>query len=171
VNGECTGCGASLAASAGQSLHDRYNSSPECWELFGELSAYTLSHGDPRFIHQHAVDTWQLQHAMVSKSNIGIAFSLIGLYLALEKGCTGRQVQLAHMELGRTKRNWGDFEIPSSRAALTVVDVLRADPGPARDGELMQWAAAVWANWNHAYAWSRETCAKLLPSHFTGNST
>lgn len=145
--------------------HDgRYNSSPECWELFGELSAYTLVHGDRKFIHQHAVDTWQLQHAVTSKSNIGIAFSLIGLYLALERGYTGRQVQLAHMELGQTKRNWGDFEIPSSRAALTVADALRAGPGSARDAALMQWAAAVWTNWNHAHGWTEETCARLLRS-------
>jgi hypothetical protein len=165
VNRVCPGCGASLASGAGEARHDRYNSSPECWGLFGELSAYTLSHGDPRFIHQHAVDTWQLQHAMPSKSNIGIAFSLIGLYLALEKGYTGRQVQLAHMELGRTKRNWGDFEIPSRHATLTVVDVLHAEPGNARDARLMQWAAAVWDNWNHAHAWTAETCARLLLPH------
>jgi len=158
----CPGCGISLASSTAGSRHDRYNSSPACWELFGELSAYTLSHGDPRFIHQHAVDAWQLQHAMPSKSNIGIAFSLIGLYLALEKGYTGRQVQLAHMDLGRTKRDWGDFEIPSSRTALAVVDVLRAEPGNARDAMLMQWSAAIWANWNHAHAWTAETCSRRL---------
>ena len=165
MNRVCPGCGASLESSAAESRHDRYNSSPACWELFGELSAYTLSHGHPRFIHQHAVDTWQLQHAMPSKSNIGIAFSLIGLYLALEKGYTGRQVQLMHMELGRTKRDWGDFEVPSSPAALTVADVLRAGPGNSRDAMLMQWAAAVWANWNRAHAWTAETCSRLLRAH------
>ena len=157
----CPGCGLERPSS-GKSHEGRYNSSAECWDLFGELSAYTLTHGDPKFIHQHAVDTWQAQHAVVSKSNIGIAFSLIGLYLALEKGYTGRKVQLAHMELGRTKRQWGDFEIPTTRATLTVFDVLRAHAGPARDAKLMQWAAAVWATWNHAHAWTVETCARLL---------
>lgn len=169
----CPGCGGAQP-SRGKTypqLEGRYHSSPECWELFGELSAYTLSHGDPKFIHQHAVDAWQLQHAIVSTSNIGIAFSLIGLYLALERGYIGRQVQLAHMQLGRTKRNWGDFEIPSSRAPFTVADVLETEPGLARDARLMQWAAAVWANWNHAHAWTARTCANLLPSHFTGSST
>lgn len=28
-----------------------------------ELQAYTRSHGDPSFIHQHVVDAWALQHA------------------------------------------------------------------------------------------------------------
>ena len=157
----CPGCGVALPSS-GQTHDGRYNSSAECWALFGELSAYTLSPGDPRFIHQHAVDAWQLQHAVSAKSNIGIAFSLIGLYLALEKGRTGRQVQLAHMELGRTRRHWGDFTIPTSRAALTVRDVLDVPPGPARDAKLMEWARSVWDNWPHAHAWTRETCARLL---------
>ena len=157
----CPGCGLDLPAS-GKVLEPRYNSSSECWELFGELSAYTLSHGDAKFIHQHAVDTWQAQHAVNAKSNIGIAFSLIGLYLALEKGYTGRQVQLAHMELGRTKRQWGDFPISTEHARLTVRDVLNASPGPARDAKLMEWADAVWAIWSHAHARTRETCARLL---------
>jgi hypothetical protein len=108
------------------------------------------------------VDAWQLQHAVLSKSNIGIAFSLIGLYLAIEKGRTGRQAQLAHMELAGQKKLWGDFEIPPIRAALTVADVLRADSGPARDARLMEWAAAVWASWSHAHGWTAETCARML---------
>jgi len=157
----CPGCGLELEAD-GQAPESRHNSSAECWVLFGELSAYTLAHGHPSFIHQHAVDTWQLQHALVSKSNIGIAFSLIGLYLALEKGYSGRQVQLAHMELGKTKRYWGDFEVPSTRVALTVRDVLNVPPGADRDAKLMEWARAVWDNWPHAHDWTAETCARLL---------
>lgn len=168
----CPGCGVEQPSS-GKSPVDRFNCSPECWELFGELSAYTLTHGGSTFIHQHAVDAWQAQHAVFSNSNIGIAFSLIGLHLALEKGYTGRQVQLAHMQLGRTKRDWGRFEMPSSRGALTVLDVMRADPGPVRDARLMEWAAAVWSSWNHAHAWTEATCAQLLRDyrHSTGSST
>lgn len=157
----CPGCGVERPF-GGQLPESRHNSSAECWALFGELSAYTLAHGRAQFIHQHAVDAWQLQHALISKSNIGIAFSLIGLYLALEKSYTGRQVQLAHMQLGKTKRDWGDFEIPSTRAALTVIDVLNVEPGPGRDTRLMEWARSVWLNWTHAHGWTRETCSRLL---------
>ena len=157
----CPGCGLELPA-LGQAPDGRHNSSPECWALFGELSAYTLTHGDPRFIHQHAVDAWQLQHAQITKSNIGIAFSLIGLYLAIEKCRTGREAQLAHMKLGRVKRNYGDFVIPEKRAEITVRDVLDVAPGPDRDRKLMDWAEAIWRNWSHAHAWTAETCARLL---------
>jgi hypothetical protein len=156
----CPGCGVEQPSS-GKPRETRHNASAECWALFGELSAYTLTHGDPKFIHQHAVDTWQAQHVVASKSNIGIAFSLIGLYLAVEKGYTGRQVQLAHMELGRTKRTWTWFDPPAGYK-MTVADVLQADPGAARDAMLMEWAAAVWASWSHAQDWTRQACLQYL---------
>jgi len=165
----CPGCGVALPSagpspdeSAAESRGRRFNSSIECWTRFGELSAYTLGHGDPGFIHQHAVDAWQAQHMVASPSNIGIAFSLIGLYLALEKSYTGREVQRAHMKLARTKRQWGEFEKPSARAPINVLDVLLAEAGPARDAMLMKWAAAVWASWSHAHEWTKETCTRLL---------
>jgi Family of unknown function (DUF5946) len=157
----CPGCGLEQRSSSA-APEARFNASSECWALFGELSAYTLTHGDPKFIHQHAVDAWQAQHVVGSKSNIGLAFSLIGLCLALERGFTGRQVQLAHMELGRTKRQWPWFDPPVDRTWLTVVDVLRADPGVNRDGVLMQWAAAVWTSWSHTHDWTRQICAEYL---------
>ena len=157
----CPGCGVEQPSS-GKSPETRHNASAECWALFGELSAYTLVHGDPKFIHQHAVDAWQAQHVVASKSNIGLAFSLIGLYLAVEKGYTGRQVQLAHMELGRTKRIWAWFDPPAERGRLTVVDVLHAEPGAERDAVLMKWAAGVWATWSHAHTWTRQICGQHL---------
>jgi len=157
----CPGCGVEQPSS-NQPTESRFNVSPECQALFGELCAYTVTHGDPKFIHQHAVDTWQAQHVVASKSNIGLAFSLIGLYLGLEKGYTGRQVQLAHMELGRTKRTWAWFDPPAERYPLTVLDVLHADPGAERDAVLMKWASATWNAWGHAHDWTRGVCAQLL---------
>ncbi len=156
----CPGCGVETPL-RGRPPETRHNASAECWALFGELSAYTLVHGDPKFIHQHAVDAWQAQHLIKSKSNIGIAFSLIGLYLALEKGYSGRQVQLAHMELGRTKRVWVWCD-PPVKYGMTVADVLQAEPGADRDAALMKWAAAVWQSWSHAQDWTRQICTELL---------
>jgi hypothetical protein len=157
----CPGCGVELPSS-GAATETRFNASSECWTSFGELCAYTTTHGDPKFIHQHAVDAWQAQHVVKSKSNIGVAFSLIGLYLGLEKGFTGRQVQLAHMTLGRTKREWTWFDPPVDRTWLTVVDVLHAAPGADRDEVLMKWAASVWQSWSQAQAWTRQVSAEYL---------
>jgi hypothetical protein len=73
-------------------------------ELFDELSYYTLAHHDPSYVHQHTVDAFIAQTADKNTKPIGLVFSLVGLYLYLEKGFTGKQVQQAHMQLARKKK-------------------------------------------------------------------
>lgn len=68
-------------------------------ELYNQLAFYTLAHPDPAFIHQLLVDAYGAQHADETTKPIAVLFSLIGLYLHLEKGYTGKQVQRAHMRL------------------------------------------------------------------------
>jgi Family of unknown function (DUF5946) len=127
------------------------------------MAAYTLTHGDAAFVHQYLVDARYAQHAEPTKSNIGLAFSLIGLYLAVEKGFTGRQVQLAHMQLGKTKRVWPWFDPPKQIARVSILDVSRAEPGADRDQVLLDWCGAVWETWSsQAQHWTRQTCAELL---------
>src|SRR2546430_2414731 len=99
----CPGCGLRLPPGY-YPADPGYNASGECLQVQGELSAYTLSHGGRAFLHQHVVDAYAAQHSSGSAPRIRLAFSLIGLYLTFEKGFTGREVQQAHMALGREKR-------------------------------------------------------------------
>ena len=48
---------------------------------YDELQAYTLAHHDPAFIHQHGVDAETAQEADAQTKAIGLAFSLVLLYL------------------------------------------------------------------------------------------
>jgi hypothetical protein len=112
-----------------------------------ELSYYTLGHPDPRFIHQHLVDAYGAQHARQSKSTIGAAFALAGLYLAAERGLTGRQVQKMHVLMAKRSKTWPRFVPPPDLGPMTVADVLATEPGPTRDAALMDWAKSVWAAW------------------------
>jgi len=114
-------------------------------EAYDELCAYTLSHGDAQFIHQHVVDAWTAQHADARTKPLGLTFALVGLYLAVEKNVSGREVQRAHMRLARRKRAWPSFELPKSRGAMTALDVMDAPAGPQRDAAIRAWCAAVWA--------------------------
>ena len=75
-------------------------------EQYNELAYYTLSHNDSRFIHQHIVDAFTAQTANESTKPIALFFSLAGLYLFLEKNYSGRQVQLANMEMAKGKRSF-----------------------------------------------------------------
>ena len=83
-------------------------------EQFHELAFYRLAHPrtDPEFIHQYAVDASAAQTATAASKPITVAFALIGLYLHLEKGYTGRQVQLAHMQMAATRKTWLSFALP-----------------------------------------------------------
>ena len=159
----CPGCGLALPD---RGVMDRMNASQACWELYGELSAYTLARGHD-FIHQHGVDAYQAQHAVRRNSGIGVPFSLIGLCMSVERGATGLQVQRAHMVLGREKREWPSFDPPSESAAMTVRDVLNAEPGDARDAMLKKWCAAVWESWRHAHDWTRRFCDEMLIESFS----
>lgn len=126
----------------------RANASGECRRLMNELSYYTLAHGDPAFIHQHVVDAYGAQHVRQSASTIGPAFALAGLYLAVVRHFTGRQVQKMHMVMARTSKSWPGFDPPRDVGPLTVGDVLAVEPGPLRDEAIMGWCASVWTAWS-----------------------
>lgn len=159
--GLCPGCGLSLPAS--ESLADpRVNASPECWQLYGELTAYTVTRGDLAFTHQHLVDAYAAQHAGGPSKPIGVAFGLIGLYLACEKGYTGRQVQHMHMLLANRSKHWPTFTPPERTGGLTVQDVLRTRPGDERDAMLMRWAASVWDMWSAEHERIKALIASVL---------
>jgi Family of unknown function (DUF5946) len=113
-------------------------------ELQHELMYYTLAHGDPAFLHQHAVDAYAVQNATEDSKPIAVVFGLVGLYLHLERGFTGRQVQRAHMQLGTPRRTWSMPELPERRGAIRVGDVLDSPRGEERDIMIDVWCNSVW---------------------------
>jgi hypothetical protein len=123
---------------------------PSKQELFDELCFYTLAHGDPAFIHENSADAWRAQHVDEETKPMTVIFAVMGLYLYLEKGFTGKQVQLAHMRMARRRREWPQLPLPGRSAALTVEDVVAAEPGPARDAMIHKWCAAVWETWQES---------------------
>jgi len=133
-------------------------------QLYSDVMCYTVAKQDPEFIHQHAVDTYAAQHAGGTTRNITVAFGLIGLYLALEKGYSGRQVQIAHMKIAKTKKTWPRLEPPRQPAVLTVMDVLQAETDAEKDAMIRKWMRAVWESWGDRHAWVRESTDELLDS-------
>jgi Family of unknown function (DUF5946) len=121
-------------------------------EAYNELSYYTLSHGDPCFIHQYIVDAYAAQHADEKSKPIKVAFALIGLYLHIEKHYSGKEVQKAHMRLAKKRKQWPLFDLPAYRGNIGVSDVLRAKPGHERDSAIREWSASVWEAWSESHA-------------------
>jgi hypothetical protein len=120
---------------------------PTDQEIYNELSFYTLGLGDEAFLHQNIVDAYAAQHVDEQTKPIRTVFALIGLYLTLEKGFTGKQVQQMHMRLAKQRKQWPKLSPPEATLSITVADVLAAAPGEARDHAIRDWCAAVWKTW------------------------
>jgi hypothetical protein len=129
-------------------------------DLFDQLCFYTMNHGHPRFLHQHAVDAFAVQEADENTKPIAVVFGLAGLYLYLEKGFTGRQVQLAHMQMAKRRKTWPRLTLPLERGRITVVDVVKEQRGEPLDRAIRDWCVCVW----HAYHASHAEIAALLKS-------
>jgi hypothetical protein len=135
---------------------------------YHEVCAYTLNHGGSAFIHQHVVDAYAAQHADENTKPIAITFALVGLYLHVEKGYTGREVQRIHMRLAKERRAWLTFAPPLVQASMTAADVVAAPAGPARDEAIYRWAAAVWKSWSHTRFQLTELLRATLPEFSEG---
>jgi hypothetical protein len=135
-------------------------------DAYHDLQVYTLAHGDPAFIHQHVVDAWAAQQADGQTKPIAITFALVGLYLHVEEGFSGREVQRAHMALARRPRTWPAFALPRERGPITARHVMACPAGPERDRAIDAWCASVW----EAYRGCRQTVVGLLNRPRPGHS-
>ncbi|MGG4040407.1 DUF5946 family protein [Bacillus smithii] len=158
---ECPGCGLRLPDQQIERPH-RYNATGECYQKYNELSFYTMSQQDLHFVHQHAIDTYSAQHAGAGMKNITVAFSLIGLYYAIELGFTGKQVQRVHMLLSQRPYNWPSLPLPENSYLITVQDVLKEKPGKNRDVMLREWMYDVWRCWEYQPDWVKNISNHLL---------
>jgi hypothetical protein len=140
----------------------RFNASGECLQAYSDLMCYTVSKQDPGFIHQHVVDAYAAQHAGGPTRPITEAFGLIGLYLALEKGYTGREVQKAHVKIAKIHKEWPLLEPPLRHAGLTATDVVREDTDTQKETMIRKWMESVWGIWEDRHPWVSVTTDELL---------
>jgi hypothetical protein len=113
---------------------------------YEEVTAYTLSRRDSAFMHQHVVDAYAVQTSVDADKPIRRAQALIGLYLHVEHGLTGRDVQRVHKLLADQRPAWPTFPLPGERGDTTVRDVLAAEPGAGRDRAIEAWTRATWGS-------------------------
>jgi hypothetical protein len=123
---------------------------------YDELYVYTM--GRPGFILQHAVDANMAQTATATSKPIGVIFAVAGLYLHVERGFTGGQVQRAHATLAARRRQWPALPLPERRGAITPRDVMASPAGAERDAAIDRWCQSVW----NEFQTSRDTIVGLL---------
>jgi hypothetical protein len=126
---------------------------------YDEVYVYTM--GRPGFILQHVVDAYGAQSATSDSKPMAIVFALVGLYLRVEKHCSGTRVQKVHTHLARRRRAWPVMDLPRDRGDITVADVLAAPAGLERDQAIDAWCMCVW----NAFHASRPHILRLLQEH------
>lgn len=120
-------------------------------DAFDQLSCCSLAHGDPAFLHQHAVEAFTVQSAQPGDKALALALALIGLHLRVDRGFDGRRVQPARRALaGRTRLATDPDSLGSRRGHRR--DVLGAASGPARDQRIDAWCRADWHVWRDEHA-------------------
>jgi len=114
---------------------------------YDQLSTYTQSHKSPSFIHQHIVDAFYAQTANEETKNISLIFSLVGLYLYIEKNYTGLAIQKAHMNLAKARKNWPKLDLPNFRGKITGKDISLAKTIEEYNKLVNKWAIEVYKTW------------------------
>lgn len=166
----CPGCGVQLPAT-GLAADLRRNASEECWQLCGEVTGFELNHvAQLGRYHQLTVDAYGAQHSDAVGSGIRVAYSLVGLFLALERGMDGLLVRGVHQRMGKPESGWPRFPRPDDAGGLTVLDVatagVRAASIDGHAGAVEQWAASVWRAWS-----AQHEAVEALAERFAGRQT
>ena len=131
------------------------------FSAYDRLYVYSGTRGRETFILQLVVDAHRAQTMSADTKPIAAVFALVGLYLHVERGFTGLQVQQVHMQLGREKRQWPAVTLPSHRGDITADDVLKAPEGDERDAAISGWCRSVW----DAYRENRQAIVDLLTQY------
>ena len=130
-------------------------------KLFEELSFYTLSHSDSDyFIHQLIVDAFTAQTANKDTKKISLVFSLVGLYLLIEKNYTGKQIQQAHTVLSNYKDFLPEIKLPENRGEITISEVLKSELN--RDKMIKKWCSSVWKEYESSKEEIKRFCEIYL---------
>jgi hypothetical protein len=122
----------------------RYCRSVTSNEAYREVAAYTLALAGRRFLHQHVVDAFAVQTARPAEKPIRVVQALVGLYLHVEHGVSGRQVQRVHQILANRRPEWPTLPLPDERGQITVLDVVAQPAGGRRDDAIEAWAVSTW---------------------------
>jgi hypothetical protein len=144
----CIGCGGLVPDIQGPT-HRYMESSPGCWQVYGELLAREYS--DPAFfaVHRLTTDTYAVQHpGRPSPQSIqSVCGHLMSLCVVLDQG---RDMGYARRILGAVAQRKDRFRWltpPRSLGKVTVVDVAGSATAAEHGRMVRRWAEAAWSAW------------------------
>ncbi|MFE3104030.1 DUF5946 family protein [Nocardia tengchongensis] len=166
----CPGCGLEMPQDRNSALPRKIVASAACWRVYNEVSSFALIHPPLDRWNQLSADAYGAQPSRADDTDpkpVRLVYSLVGLYLALEHGCSGEDVRAAHRMLGRPDPSWPSLSGPATSIGMTVMDV--AERGLMREsltghaGALHEWVESVWSAWDSRHAAIAELSRRGLP--------
>lgn len=144
----CIGCGGLVPRMDGPT-HRYLESSPGCWQVYGEVLAREYS--DPAFgaLHRLTVDSYAVQHPGRPSAQAiqSVCLHLISLCLVLERGlAVGYATRVMGAAAGAKERFFW-LDPPTSLGAVTVSDVAAVATPPEHEERVRAWAEAAWSAW------------------------
>ncbi|MFG1909314.1 DUF5946 family protein [Kribbella sp. NPDC048928] len=163
----CPGCG-SVLPSSGWPEAPKYNATPECAEVAGELLGYEVQNAARLgYLHQLRIDAYGAQHVAPDGPRIGPVFALNGLYMFLERGSGNLDVRTAHGIMANSFDDWPRLVPPARVGELTAYDVLTAGGVDEVESTLLRWAREVWEAWPDAErAAVRKLTVEIVPERY-----
>lgn len=171
IASSCPGCGLQLSAGDRAADH-RVNASPGCLALYDEVVGFAYQHGQLMRLHQLTVDAYGAQHGGGGTPPIRLAYSLVGLHLALDHRLSGEEVRAAHMRMGKPASTWPRFASPGDVGPVTVQTVVdrgaRSDSPAGHATAVDTWANQTWLAWSHQRAEVADLTRQLLADLVSG---
>lgn len=160
----CIGCGAFFPDIDGP-VHEYMESSPGCWQAFGQVLEREYS--DPALmpVHRLSVDAYAVQHpGGASRQAIqSVGVHLARLCLFLEAGLVPAEANEAMRRIGQRKSAMHLLTRPSSLGTVTVADVLAARDAESHRAAVQRWASSAWQAWAEHHATVRRWAAAGRP--------
>lgn len=144
----CIGCRGMVPDIVGPT-HRYMESSPGCWQVYGEVLAREYTHPEFFVVHTLTADTYAVQHPgrPGPQSTQSVCGHLMRLCMVLEQGA---QYSYAGRVLGAATHDKGRFrwlEPPASLGDVTIVDVAASATAEQHRGKVKEWAESVWSAW------------------------
>jgi hypothetical protein len=129
-------------------------SSPGCWQLYGEV--LSREYGDRAFAvwHRLTVDSYAVQHpGRPSPQAIqSVCVHLISLSLIVERAADPDYATRVIAEATRSKERFAWLTPPSSMGEITVVDVAPESTPAGHAQAVRAWAESAWSAWADHHA-------------------
>ncbi len=143
----CPGCGIELEQ-VETPTHAYIGASPSCWALHTGLLARQYE-GFGALTPIRVIDAYAVQHHGIAERRAiqSVNAHWVALYLQLEKGFTGEQVNVALQRVLKFANEFVWLEPPTPNGTMTIADVLKAGNPEQQANAIENYARDIWNAW------------------------